>query len=402
MRQTSIAVTFSFIRLEFSYLKLLILLPSTARGGNEEFALTIATAAAQRGWAVHAALPGTTGTESLFRDFRSISVTCHKADLSECGEKGFRQIAGHVFRCLRVLSLIARLRPDAILLSLPWASLGLGAMLACALRRQLAVVVFQLVGEGIHFTPRRVALSNWCRHRQTWVAVSENNRRLLAAYFDTKPDRIALVRNGVSLPENGGEDVAQTHARSEIVQACGWNDSCKILLTVASLVEQKGHRHLIPVMPHIISEFPDARWLWVGEGVLRDELQQCVGDYGLQDHVAIVGYRDDVDAVMCAADLFVFPTLGEGQPFSLLEAISWKLPVISTSASGISEIVTHGEHGLLCRPGDSCELLEAIRYALRHPREMRHLAANAYNRAATFSEQQMIEETLSLVDKSNR
>jgi len=100
-----------------------------------------------------------------------------------------------------------------------------------------------------------------------------------------------------------------------------------------------------------------------------------------------------------ASDLFVFPTYFEGQPFALLEAMAYGLPIVTSKASGIPEVIAHGIHGLLFRTGDRCELLETLRWSLRHPEEMRVMAENAQLRSQDFSEEKMLKETLEVLQQ---
>ncbi len=98
------------------------------------------------------------------------------------------------------------------------------------------------------------------------------------------------------------------------------------------------------------------------------------------------------------ADLFVLPSRFEGLPFALLEAMAQGLPLITSDAGGSSEVVRSGVDGLVYPEGDRTELSERLRWALRHPDEMASMGASARSRAAEFSEERMLRETLSALD----
>jgi glycosyltransferase involved in cell wall biosynthesis len=153
------------------------------------------------------------------------------------------------------------------------------------------------------------------------------------------------------------------------------------------------------VIPHLIKEFPDVKFVWVGDGELREDLINKVREYGIEDKVLFLGYRSDVPRLLKSADLFVFPTHYEGQPFALLEAMGHGLPIVTSDASGIPELIENRVHGLLFRTGDSCDLSEALRWALMHSDSMKEMARNAQQRVQEFSEERMVKETLGVLKK---
>jgi glycosyltransferase involved in cell wall biosynthesis len=173
-------------------------------------------------------------------------------------------------------------------------------------------------------------------------------------------------------------------------------------LTVGRLSEQKGYRDIVPIVAQIVSEFPNVKFLWVGEGEERESLVKKVKKYGVEDYVLFLGYRSDVPRLLKAADLFVFPTYYEGgQSFALAEAMAYGLPIVSSDASGIPEIVENKVHGLLCPVGNRDRLLESILWALRHPDAMQEMARQGKLRAQDFSEEKMVKEYLNLWQKMN-
>ena len=139
------------------------------------------------------------------------------------------------------------------------------------------------------------------------------------------------------------------------------------------------------------------RFIWVGDGDLRGTLESQLNEYQVTDKVFLLGYRSDVSRLLQASDLFIFPTHFEGgQSFAIAEAMAAGLPIITSDASGIPEVIHHRVHGVVFRTGDSCDLLESVRWALNHPGEMKHMADNAYERAQDFTEEKMLQNYLEL------
>jgi glycosyltransferase involved in cell wall biosynthesis len=207
---------------------------------------------------------------------------------------------------------------------------------------------------------------------------------------------VLRIYNGakVTSTEIDGNQEERTTLRHQVRQELGISETARVALTVGRLDSQKGYNDLIPVVPHIIIEFPEVRFVWVGEGKQRDYLVNQVRDYGVEDKVLFLGYRSDVPRLLKSADLFVFPTHYEGLSFALAEAMTHGLPMVTSNASSIPEIIEDKVHGLLFRAGDSCDLLEAIRWALRHPDQMQEMAQQAQLRVQEFSQEKMIQQTL--------
>ena len=113
---------------------------------------------------------------------------------------------------------------------------------------------------------------------------------------------------------------------------------------------------------------PDLCSLIVGDGPLRDHLEQTAHAYALDGRLRFLGHRDDVPRLMAAADLVVLPSAYEGLPNVVLEAMRFGMPVVATAAPGTTEVVVDGETGVLVPVGNVMLLARAIRDIVRDPR----------------------------------
>lgn len=374
--------------------KLLMIFPSTLRGGVEEYNLTASMGALRYGWDVHAAFPQTEGTTSLIQDFTQNGITYHPLAIAEHNNR-LPSSVRHLPQLLRTLRLLTALKPDVVQITLPAPDHCLGSILACGMLKVPTVVRFGLVlplETGINRW--RIKAYSWVRSRcQRWIVISQNNRSLLAKMFEISEREITCIYNGSKLNEIialDGENKRklQAQVRSEL----NLPEAARLLITVGRLNSQKGYSDLVPVIPHVAQDFPDVCFVWVGDGELRAALETQINDYHAGSKVVLLGYRSDVPRLLQAADLFVFPTHFEGgQSFAIAEAMACELPIITSNASGIPEVLHHRTHGLVFRAGDSCDLLESIRWALRHPDDMRAMAENAKTRAQDFTEEKMIQ-----------
>jgi len=381
--------------------RLLLLFPSRLRGGAEEYSLTIASAAVKQGWEVHAAFPKTDRTASLITDFLNNGVQYHEANVDDVGPQK-QKITRQLLWLIRTLVLLLKVKPNFVLINLPLADYCLGSILACALLRKPTAVRFALIIPGQAFSSNRLKLYAWARSRnQQWIAITNYDREIICKSFDIPKKEIIQIYNGAkidSLSCNCNDVANIVKLRRQVRQELGLAETSQLLLTVADLNPRKGHGDLIPIVPYILKEFPNVKFVWAGGGQPKDLISR-LQEYEVEDKVLLLGYRSDIPRLLQAADLFIFPTHSEGFPWALLEAMIYNLPIVTSDASGIPEIVKNNVHGLLCRPGDSYGFLESILWALRHPEQMRVMALNARSRAQEFSEEKMVKETLSALSR---
>ena len=172
--------------------------------------------------------------------------------------------------------------------------------------------------------------------------------------------KVRLVRNGIC--------PVPCSADRRSVRAClGLPEEAHVILTVARLARQKGHRALLDAATTVLTRAPDARFLWVGDGPLERTLGEAVRRRGLDGCVRLLGRRADVPDLLAAADLFVLPSLFEGLPLVILEAMAAGLPVIATRVCGTEEAVLDGVTGGLVPAGDGAALAGAILAVLTDP-----------------------------------
>jgi polysaccharide deacetylase family protein (PEP-CTERM system associated) len=146
--------------------------------------------------------------------------------------------------------------------------------------------------------------------------------------------------------------------------------------TVGRLSVEKGHRHLIRALKEIMNKAPDIGVLIVGDGPLKGKLQDEVHALRLSDNVIFTGFQDDMVSMYKEMDMFVLPSLTEGVPIALLEAMSFELPVVATKVGGVPFVVGKDE-GILVNAGKSEALSDAILSLIDNPSLRGTLGKNA-------------------------
>jgi glycosyltransferase involved in cell wall biosynthesis len=378
---------------------LLMTSPSTLRGGAEEHALTVATAAVNAGWHVYAGFPDTPATVALLENFCAVGVNYCPLDIADTSVRELKKFGDYLPHFARMLGILLKIRPNVVQINLPYPDRSFGVILACAFLKVPTAVVFHLVPPTFSLTPTMKKIHAWVRKRnQQWIVISENNRELVGQYFllsQLEKEQIACIYNGTETSKITNVDLMQT--RSQVREELGLPQTSKILLTVGRLDEQKGYQDLVCVVGAIVAAFADVRFVWVGEGDSQEFLETSLEQLGVRDRVFLLGYRSDVPRLLNAADLFVFPTHYEGgQSIALSEAMAHALPIVASDASGIPEAISDGIHGKLFPVGDRECLQETICWALNHPQAMQEMASNAKLRAQDFSLEKMVKSYLNL------
>lgn len=220
----------------------------------------------------------------------------------------------------------------------------------------------------------------WCgAHADHVIAVSEATRRIMIDMEGVPGDLITTVYNGMNPL---GKPAAESVARAR--QALGLGQE-PVLLMLARLHEEKGHRFLFEALPEIESRVGPVTLLLGGEGPHRRELEAMARSRGIEDRVRFLGRRSDVAELISLCSLLVLPSLAESFGFVLVEAMSLGKAVVATTTGGIPEVVDHEKTGLLVPPADSEQLAEAICRILQSPEWAREMGDEGRKRAARFS-----------------
>lgn len=159
-------------------------------------------------------------------------------------------------------------------------------------------------------------------------------------------------------PDTERFDILET--KEQLRKQYGFSNGHFIVGVVGSVIPKKGHMFLIEAAINLTKHLPELKILIVGDGDCKQSLLSLAEAAGLQEKVIFLGARKDVPALMKIMDVFVLPSLQEGFPRTLLEAMYVGLPVIATSISGIPEIVVSGENGLLIPPENSKAIEDSV------------------------------------------
>src|SRR5258706_1565127 len=265
----------------------------------------------------------------------------------------------------RFARLVKKLEPDVIHAHDPHGvamaslALSLGATPASSAKSGSPGRVPTLVASRrVDFHLKGNSFSRW-KYRQVdcFIAASEAIRPMLVA--DRVPaDRTVTVHEGIDVDHVRAAPPVNVH------EAFWLPHPAPVVGNVAALVPHKGQRYLIDAAHLVVREIPDARFIVLGEGELREHLEKQVREHHLEKHVLLPGFRTDVLGCIKGFDLFVMSSVTDGLGTSLLDAMACRRPIVATRTGGIPEIVEDGVNGLLAAPRDAAALAASIVRAL--------------------------------------
>jgi len=231
----------------------------------------------------------------------------------------------------------------------------------------------------IRIVTRRVDFSifrnNFCGlniYKYIWgadhiIAVAQKVKEILIR--DGVPARkISVVHSGTDMERFQG--LKSEYLKKEF----SLPPQAKILGNIGYLVGHKGQKYLIQAMVKVVKEFPQVHLLIVGKGELEKKLKSLVQKLGLNSYITFTGFREDVGALLNLFDLLVVSSTGEGLTATIVDALALEVPVVTTNAGGIPEIITSGETGIIVPPADSEALAQGIIWALTHYEQAKEMA----------------------------
>jgi glycosyltransferase involved in cell wall biosynthesis len=252
-----------------------------------------------------------------------------------------------------------------------------------------AKVVLTNHGQGLG--PARVPSRREWQRTDAVIAVSQ----AVAARMDASQvgERLSVIHNGITIAASGQD-------RLELRNALCLSE--RLVGTIAARIDHlKGHETLLKALALLRASNIAVTLLIAGDGTERANMERLAQELSLgPEWVRFLGFRPDVPDLLAASDFFVLPSLTEGLPLSILEAMAHRLPVVATPVGGIPEIIEDGKHGLLVPVQDPQALADAITRLAGEPGLCNSLGEAAYDRVRdAFSFDEMVRRYQSLYDR---
>jgi glycosyltransferase involved in cell wall biosynthesis len=239
----------------------------------------------------------------------------------------------------------------------------------------------------------------WAARRcHAMVSVSDAMTELMVAGGVAPPEKFTTIYSGLEVEPFLAADSSRDAARAEL----GYRPEHIVIGKLARLVPLKGHEFLLRAAPAIVAAFPNARFLLVGDGILRRQLESQVARAGLAEHFQFLGLvpPERIPRLLAAMDIVVHVSLREGLARALVQALLARRPVVSYDVDGAREVVISGETGFLVPPKSIPELTAAINRLAADPALRAHLGAEWQRRFADqFRYERMVDELHKLYER---
>jgi glycosyltransferase involved in cell wall biosynthesis len=188
------------------------------------------------------------------------------------------------------------------------------------------------------------------------TAVSDAVREFAIEREHMPPGKLITVYNGIDT----GQFKIPPKEREAVRRELGLAPGEVAVGSMGELTEQKGYRYLLEAVPGILKSNPAVKFFIAGEGELKKTLLVLRDELGLNSRVSFLGFRDDVPRLLAAFDIFVLPSLWEGLPVALIEAMAAGKPIVATDVDGNCEVIGRDEAGLAVESRDPGGLARAL------------------------------------------
>ena len=221
------------------------------------------------------------------------------------------------------------------------------------------------------------------------IAVSESTKAFMVRNRFLRADRIRVVYNGAPLEEFTPPPAERTLAERARL---GFRPDEVIVGTVGRMDEQKGVPYLLRAAVPVLRQRPDVRFVVAGDGHLLEQHRQEARALGIAERVLFTGFCEDIPTLLSVFDLQVFPSLWEGTPLTVFEAMAMRRPIVSTTVDGLAEVLRDRETALLVPPRDPGALATAMLELLERPERAARLAAAAQLDSRRYDVRRTVEQ----------
>ncbi len=228
------------------------------------------------------------------------------------------------------------------------------------------------------------------------VAMSNINKGVHSGIFTE--NKCQVIRSGIDIDLFRNAKVDRAKKLLEL----GIEDTGKIICMVACLKPQKAPLDFAKVAWFVLNDHKDARFLLIGDGELRGEMENAVSSYGLEGKFFMPGWREDIPEILKAVDIFVLTSLWEGLPRVFAEAMSAGLPIVGSEVDGAHEIVHDTVDGFLLPPHDIRGFADAIIQLLDNPVLRKQMGSAGTDYIQEFDIKLMIRQQEQLYEKLTR
>lgn len=220
------------------------------------------------------------------------------------------------------------------------------------------------------------------------ICVSKTVEDIVAQNLEY-PEKLTTIYSGIKL--NRFENAIDEGILKSKYQL---NKNSILIGNTSALADHKDYFTFLRVAKNVINATENAYFFLIGEGKLKGELQSTIDSYGLEKKIFITGRSNNIPSILKELDIFLITSKTEGLGTSVLDAFASKLPVVSTNAGGLKELVKHLETGLIAEVGDDIELAKHVMTFVQNAELQNKVVTNAYEFMKSYTSQKTAIQTL--------
>lgn len=299
--------------------------------------------------------------------------------------------------CLEIKKLLEEEKPD--ILHLHSSKTGFLGSLASILSDRKIKTFYTSHGAAFasSFGPTKRKVFLWtekisARWKNKIICVSNNEKEAWLKNKVAPEKKLTVIPNGIDFKKI--TFLPKEEARKKIaIGRLPVIDNQKIIGTIANFFPDKGLLFLFEAASLVCQKKSDVTFTIIGDGPQRNELEKIIKKYRLENKILLLGQIPNAILYLKAFDLYVQPSIKEGFGYTILEALTAELPVISTKVGGAKEMIEEGQNGLLVPPKNAMALAEEMLKLIESPDLRQKLAQNSRQKIQEFSVEKMIEKT---------
>jgi len=293
------------------------------------------------------------------------------------------RILGVILFWIKSLLYLKKINPEII------HSQGIQMAVPCFLAKKFLKKSYVVYCQGFDiYLPwkfKRLISNSILKNAKVVIALTENMRSKVQEIYNRE---VFIIPNGIE-PKRFG-NLSKEAMRNKL----GTKKEEKNILFVGTLKSVKGVKYLIEAVGIVKEKVPEIKLLLVGDGGERKNLEKLVEELNLENYVTFIGKipNEEVPKYMMISDVFVLPSLSEGLPITILEAMASGLPIVATKVGGLPEIVRERENGFLVEPKNSKEIAEKVLYLLSNDKIRNSISLNNKEKAKNYSWDSIVDK----------
>ena len=307
------------------------------------------------------------------------------------------------FQLCRLIKNIAAVNPSSAPVIVHTHSSKAGILGRWAARCvSIPIIIHSIHGFGFHDYQSRVVRDLFILLEKItalittkFIAVSAANQQKGIALHLFPPEKAVVIRSGIEITRFQNPDVSRNQLRGSL----GISETAPVIAMIACLKPQKAPLDFIKVCDSVTKELPDAHFLLVGDGVLREAVENEIKGRKLQHCIHLVGWRNDIPEILNAIDVLVLTSRWEGLPRVFPQAMAAGVPVVATRVDGAPEAIKDGVNGFLLDPGDVEGIARKTIALIQSPFQLKSMGLQSRQMVEEFDIQRMVRQQEALYEE---